>query len=415
MPERRGAEGRAPPASPLDWTGSSDKRSYYRLFFAYVIALFATGIATVALAVLAFDMAGDDSGAVLGTALSLKMLAYVVAAPLAAALTERLPRKPLLVGLDIVRAASLLPLPFVTAIWQVYVLIFVFALASATFTLLYQTIVPYLLRRPDHYAQSLSRSRIATELETSISPLLAAGLLLFLTAGGIFMTVAGSFILSAALVQSATIPQPRARSAAGFIAKVMRGPRLFVANAHLRGLIAVDVAVALTTAMVMVNTVVLVEGIYGLGDRPAAVAFALFGLGSIAGAVVLPLVVRSVSERTIMLIGGVVMVIGLALGSLLASYVGLLGLWVVLGLGVSLGLTPASFLIRSVGRPEDLQSLFAAQFSISNGCLLFAYPAAGWLGATVGLPATFIAFSLAAGLAAVAAVQIWGRTSRGSA
>ena len=39
------------------------------------------GIATVALALLAFDLAGDDFGAVIGTALSLKMLAYVFAAP----------------------------------------------------------------------------------------------------------------------------------------------------------------------------------------------------------------------------------------------------------------------------------------------------------------------------------------------
>ena len=43
---------------PLAWTGVSDKRSYYRLFAAYVLALFATGIATVALALLAFDLDG---------------------------------------------------------------------------------------------------------------------------------------------------------------------------------------------------------------------------------------------------------------------------------------------------------------------------------------------------------------------
>ena len=98
-------------ARPLSWSGVSDKRSYYRLFAAYVLALFATGIATVALALLAFDLSGDDSGAILGTALSIKMLAYVVAAPISAALTERLPRKELLIGLDLVRAASLCVLP----------------------------------------------------------------------------------------------------------------------------------------------------------------------------------------------------------------------------------------------------------------------------------------------------------------
>jgi hypothetical protein len=64
------------PSGSLAWSGVSDKRSYYRLFAAYVLALFATGVATVALALFAFDLSGDDSGGILGTALSIKMLAY---------------------------------------------------------------------------------------------------------------------------------------------------------------------------------------------------------------------------------------------------------------------------------------------------------------------------------------------------
>ncbi len=85
----------------LGWSGVSDKPSYYRLFAGYVLALFATGIATVALALLAFDLAGDDSGAVIGTALSIKMLAYVFAAPVLTVLTDRLPRKQVLIALDL--------------------------------------------------------------------------------------------------------------------------------------------------------------------------------------------------------------------------------------------------------------------------------------------------------------------------
>lgn len=401
--------GLAAPASSLGWTGESDKRSYYRLFSAYVIALFATGIATVALAVLAFDMAGEESGAVLGTALSLKMFAYVAAAPLAAAVTERVPRKPLLIGLDLVRAASLLPLPFVTAVWQVYALVFVFALASATFTLVYQTVVPYLLRSPHDYTNSLARSRIATDLETSISPLVAAGLLLVLAVGGMFVAVAGAFVISALLVQSATLPQPRARSALGVLSKVLRGPRLFLADRELRGLIALDAAVAITTAMVLVNTVVLVEAVYDLGHRPAAIAFAMFGIGSIGGALTLPFVLRAIPDRMVILAGCAVMVAGLGLGGLVSSYAGLLVLWTALGAGVALAITPASFMIRRVGRPEDLQTLFAAQFSISNGCLLFAYPAAGWLGATIGMPATFLVLAGGAGVATLAAARMWRR------
>ena len=50
-------------------------------------------------------LAGDNAGAVLGTALAIKMVAYVTLAPVAAAFAERLPRRAFLVALDLIRAA----------------------------------------------------------------------------------------------------------------------------------------------------------------------------------------------------------------------------------------------------------------------------------------------------------------------
>lgn len=68
-------------------------RTYRHLFLAQVIALLGTGLATVGLGLLAFDPAGANAGAVLGTALAIKMLAYIGVAPVASALAERLPRR----------------------------------------------------------------------------------------------------------------------------------------------------------------------------------------------------------------------------------------------------------------------------------------------------------------------------------
>ena len=47
-------------------------RTYRRLFAAQVIALLGTGLATVALGLIAFQVAGAEAGAVLGTALAIK-------------------------------------------------------------------------------------------------------------------------------------------------------------------------------------------------------------------------------------------------------------------------------------------------------------------------------------------------------
>ena len=401
------ADGQKLAASPLAWSGRSDKASYYRLFFAYVTALFATAVATVALGLVAFDMAGAESGTILGTALSLKMFAYVVAAPLAAALTERLPRKPLLIWLDLIRAASLVVVPFAGEPLTIFVLVFVFSLASATFTLVYQTLVPYLLGSEEDYTRSLSRSRIASELESTLGPLLAGMLLLVLGVKTVFVVAAVAFLASAQLVATARLPATRTARETGIWAKVRRGPLLFLKTPDLRGLLALDIVVAVATAMVMVNTVVLVESVYGGGLRQVAIAFAVFGFGAILGAVAMPLGLRHAPFRLVMLAGGGLVVLGLGLGAVLQTYTGLLALWAYLGLGTALCLTPASYLIRRTAAPGDLQTLFAAQFSITNVALLVGYSAAGWLGATLGMPATFLAFAVLAALATAAAWWLW--------
>ena len=119
--------------------------TYARLFAAQVVALVGTGLLTVGLGLLAYDLAGDQAGMVLGIVFTIKMLAYVGLAPVASALAERWPRKRVLIGADIVRAAVALMLPFIDALWQIYGLIFVLQAASATFTPAFQATIPDIL------------------------------------------------------------------------------------------------------------------------------------------------------------------------------------------------------------------------------------------------------------------------------
>jgi MFS family permease len=78
-------------------------RTYRHLFLAQVVALAGTGLTTVALGLLAYDLAGKDASAVLGTALAIKMVAYVLIAPIAGAYASRVSRRALLVALDLAR------------------------------------------------------------------------------------------------------------------------------------------------------------------------------------------------------------------------------------------------------------------------------------------------------------------------
>ncbi|MCG8443185.1 MAG: MFS transporter, partial [Caulobacterales bacterium] len=176
--------------------------AYARLFSAQVIALFGTGLTTVALSLLAYELAGGGAGMILGAALALKMAAYVGVAPIAGAFAHKAPRRALLVGLDIARAALILCLPFVDAVWQIYALIFLTNACSAAFTPLFQAVIPDLLEDEDTYTQALSLSRLAYDLEKLLSPAAAALALLFVTYDSLFVANAAAFITSALLVMS---------------------------------------------------------------------------------------------------------------------------------------------------------------------------------------------------------------------
>ncbi|MBI2728494.1 MAG: MFS transporter [Polaromonas sp.] len=383
-------------------------RTYRHLFFAQVIALIGTGLATVALGLLAFDLAGANAGAVLGTALAIKMLAYIGIAPIASAFAERLPRRAVLVSLDIVRAGVALMLPFVTQIWQVYVLIFVLQSASAAFTPTFQATIPDVLPDEESYTKALSMSRLAYDLESLASPALAALLLTVISYHSLFMGTVFGFIASAAFVVSAVLPSPKMPPKRSIYERTTRGLRIYLATPRLRGLLALNLAIASGSAMVIVNTVVLVQSGFGMTQTATAVALACFGSGSMLVALLLPKLLDRVPERPAMLCGAGVIAVGLLTGFLLASrYAWLLPLWFVLGLGYSLAQTPSGRLLRRSSSEGDRPALFAAQFALSHACWLITYPLAGWLGAKFGLTTSFITLGVVASVAVILSARLW--------
>lgn len=382
-------------------------RTYRHLFLAQVIALIGTGLATVALGLLAYDLAGPNAGAVLGTALAIKMIAYVGVAPVAAAFAEQLPRRAMLVCLDLVRAAVALFLPFVTEVWQVYVLIFTLQSASAAFTPTFQATIPDVLPDEKEYTRALSLSRLAYDLESVASPMLAAALLTIVSFHSLFAGTVIGFLASAALVVSVVLPSPKAAERRGIYDRTTRGLRIYLATPRLRGLLALNLAVAAAGAMVIVNTVVLVQAQFGLTQRDTALALAAFGGGSMLAALLLPRLLDKTPDRTAMLAGAAVLVAGLFIGVFVPSFALLLPLWLAIGLGYSLTQTPSGRLLRRSAHPEDRPALFAAQFALSHACWLITYPLAGWLGATVGLPGTFATLGAIAAAAIVVATRFW--------
>jgi MFS family permease len=376
--------------------------TYRRLFGAQVVALAGTGLTTIALTLLAYDLAGDDAGAVVGVALTLKMVVYVFGAPVITGLAGRLPRRRLLVALDVLRAGSVVGMLFVTEVWHVYVLIVLVNACSAGFTPTFQATIPDVLTDEPTYTRALSLSRIAYELEGLLSPTLAAALLAFVSYDGLFAANGVAFLCSAALVLSTRLPARHvSQTAESRWQQITFGTRRYLATRRLRGLLALNLAVAAASAMVIVNTVVYVRDDFGRDAGDVAWALGASGAGAMLAALLLPRLLDRVPDRPVMLGGGLVLAIGLALAAVVGGFHALLGVWFALGLGLSTVQTPIGRIITRSVSPEERPALFAAQFSLSHGCWLATYPIAGLLGSALGLATTA---SILAGVAAAAAL-----------
>ncbi|MEW1545417.1 MFS transporter [Streptomyces tsukubensis] len=389
-------------------------RDYRRLFGAQVIALFGTGLTTVALGLLAYDLAGPSAGMVLGTALTVKMVMYVVIAPLAAAYADRLPRRMFLVALDVVRGAVVLALPFVTEVWHIYVLIGLLQAASAAFTPTFQAVIPDIVTDESDYTRALSASQVAYTMESLLSPVLAAVALSFMSFNWLFLGTSAGFLVSAVLVLATRIPNARPSTHTKAWDKAAAGIRTFLGTPRLRGIMALNLVVAAAGSIVVVNTVNYVRDELGGSQSDVARMLAASGAGTLLAALVLPRVLDRISARTTMMTGAGVLVGGTAaavtlIAAGLATGTGTAIVWAVIGIGMALVVTPTGKVIRDSVERDAIPAAFAAQFSLSHLAWLVTYPVAGWLGTTGGFTLTWSVLAALAVTGTAGALLLWPR------
>lgn len=374
-----------------------------------MIGLIGFGLSTVALGLLAFELAGDNAGEVLGIALGLKMVTYVLVAPLVATVAANISRKKLLVGLDLVRALAVGSIAFVDQVWQVYVLIVVLSAGAAGFTPALQAVIPDIFDDVDDYTEALSMTRLSYELEALLSPVFAALLLGVIGFDALFALNGVAFLCSALLISTTAVPRITrdVDLSARRFRQLTRGVRHYLRVPRLRGLFAVYFAAAAASAMVIVNTVVFVKGEFGLADNEVAWSLGAVGAGSIVVAVTMPLLLRKVRDYSVMLVGGALLTVMLLLVSGVGSLAPLIACWLVIGAGLSLVQTPAGRLIQRSADSDGRPALYAAQFSLSHFCWLITYPLAGFIGAGLGLSTTALILAAIAALGTAIATAIW--------
>ena len=367
--------------------------SFTKLFVAQVIALVGTGLSTIALALLAYNMAGSEAGRVLGIALACKMIAYVFFAPIIGAVIHRFSRKSFMITMDILRAFIILLMPFVSEIWHIYLLIFLLNFFSAGFKPVFQAVIPDILEDDEQYGKALAYSRIAYDLENILSPTLAGIGLLFFSYTGLFVFNSVAFLISAIIILFTILPKSKHVERSGNVLnEISYGMKAYFKTPRLRSLLVLYIGIALASSMIIVNTVIYVKDYLGETDSSLALLFAFSGLGSMLMAFLYPKLAKIMNDKTITQLGIIILSISLFYMSIEPSLIFAFSAWFLVGIGLSLSQIPSGKIVNMSANPKDRTAYFTAQFSLTHLCWLIGYLAAGELVLLFGFGFTAIFF-----------------------
>lgn len=411
--------------------GLTANRDFVRLFGAQLTSLLGSGVTSVALAAFAYQLVGRNATVVVGTALTLRILAFVTLSPVAGVLADRVDRKRMLVVADALRVLLLGAFPFITAVWQVYALIFAINAVTAFFTPTFEASLPEVVG--EHlYTRAVALSRVATDLESVGGPLVAGVLIALVGVRWAFWFDGLTYLASAVLVWRSRMPRaPRPTTPfpwGDFGAQVTHGTRVLLRVPALRQALLLHLAEAAAGAAAIVATVVYVRDVLGRGETSFALTMATLGIGSSVAALLVTRRAEHVERADVgaeaagpehashqryhrwathtLVAGGLLLTIALLPGVLRPPFGLLLALWALNGAGQALIAVASVGLLARHTAPEERGRAYAAHFALTHLFWLGTYPAVGYLGRAVGVPLTFTAAGAVTLLATLGAMLV---------
>jgi MFS transporter, NRE family, putaive nickel resistance protein len=385
--------------------------NFARLYAAQTTSLLGDAFTWVGLALLAFELAGENSSVILAAALTLRVTAFVVLSPLAGALADRVDRKVLMVSADVGRMVVIGLMPFVNAPWQVYVLMFLLNALTAFFTPTYQATVPQVVGEKD-YPQAIALSGATYEIFGVLGPGIAGAVATFLGAREIFYLDAATFLVSALLIITLPVRLKVTRTEgpnATTWQDVKEGTTRLWGDSPMRYALLLELVASVSGALVLVNTVGLVKGQLALNDLEYGWVMTAYGVGATVAALAVGFLDKRLKRTTFVFFGALVS----TLAVLPANYVAfapLLFFWVLAGAGQNWVNLPTQTLIAD-RTPEASQGrVYGAHFAWSHLWWAVAYPLAGWLGSRFGEQSYLYGALVAAVVLAV--VQVFVRSGR---
>lgn len=357
---------------------------FARLYAAQTVNLVGDALTWLGLALLAFELAGENAGLILSGAFTLRVAAYVVLSPLAGAIADRFDRKRIMVITHVARMGIVCLLPFVTQAWQIYAIVLGLNIFSAFFTPTFTATIP-LVSTSDEYPQAIALSSATYQLLGVLGPGLAGSVAAFVGTRQVFFLDGLTFLVAAILI--VTLPgqlmvaqdQQTTRTVSRTLQDIRMGTTCLFSDPLIRYALSMQLVAAITGAAILVNTVGYVQGTLQLGKLEYGWVMAAFGIGATLASIGLGTVNQKLKQTVFTGLGAALITLAL----LPANWVNLgelLLLWSVAGVGQTLVNVPTQTLIADRIAVDVQGRVYGAHFAWSHLWWVFSYPLAGWMG-----------------------------------
>lgn len=361
---------------------------YRRLWLARTVSQWGDVFATVALALLVFDLTGSPLG--VSAVVFAEIVPVLLLAPFAGALVDRLPRVTVMIGADLWRAALATALVLVgDQVVAIYAIAFGLSLGAVLFNPAANSALPSLVRDDELVAANSGIWTAAVVGQVALAPV--AGIVYAaLGAGPAFAINAVSFAVSAAVLTGLRVPAavgPTRRQ--GFFADAVAGIRILAEDRLLRALGAGQLLAALSAGATSALLVVLARDHLDVDPSGYGLLLGAIGIGAALGPVVLTRLVSD-PRRPAFVFGPYVLrgLVDVVLATFTALPLALAAL-AVYGLGTSTGAVTFNSLLQAHTPAHARGRIFASFDLFWQLGRLVSLLVGGLLAAALGITAVY--------------------------
>lgn len=358
---------------------------FAKLYYAQIVSLIGDSCTWIGVALLAFEFEGAKSAKILATALTLRVAAFILFGSYAGVLADRFNRKHILILTNIGRMFIVFSLVYITTVWQLYLLIFILNIFNAFFSPSFKASIQQLISNRENFGNAITLSNATWQLLGMLGPGLAGGLAIWFGSRQLFFFDAFSFLLSSVfvlMIPMVYVKKDRKRkniSFANIWEDVLKGTKLIFKNPPIRFALLIEFIAAIGGAQILVNTVGHIKGNLLLTDVEYGWVMTAFGIGATIAAFMANTLDRSRNKTILLLFGAFMLSISVSLASI-ATFGGLLFLWIIAGLGHSFTEIPSQILIAENIELGEQGKAYGSHFAWSHLWWAIGYPIAGFTG-----------------------------------